>query len=269
MVSIVFCQILEKEGFIVNYDFISEMNRGNNAIVTIDMQENKVLAGNLLAHKMFGRPDKTFDFSKILGEYPDSTGFIQNVRMLLTGTDTAEVQDSFVLGENREKIPCDLTFDVPTADRSVIVLRACPIVDQNRFILETFIQSRKHPAFTLNVYENLKIVHGNDEFYRTFACTVESMAEKYDNQFISMLSEDSMEDDESQIFTALKEKPCGILDVKVQTARGESLYFYYDTEKLKLVEPDWNSNLFCMLVEKDTPLEQLEAEWNQPLKNFN
>ncbi len=261
--------MLEKEGFIVNYDFITEMNRGNNAIVTIDMTECKVVAGNILAHKMFGRPDKTFDSAKILGEFSNISDFIQNLRMLLTGTDTAEVKDSFVLGENREQISCDLMYDILTADRNIVVMRASPVVDQRRYILQTFIQSRKHPAFTLNVYENLKIVHGNDEFYRTFACTVQSMAEKYDNQFISMLSEDRMEDDESQIFNALKEKPCGILDVKIQTARGESLYFYYDTEKLKLIEPDWNSNLFCMLVEKDTPLEQLEAEWNQPLKKFN
>lgn len=250
----------------MNYEFISEMNRGDNAIVTIDLQAGKVLAGNIMAHKLFGRPDKTFDFSKILGDFNSSDTFVQNITNILGPGLTAEVKDTFILGEHKEKIPSDLIFDALTEDKNIVVMRACPIVDQKRFILETFIESRRHPAFTLNVYENLKIVHGNQQFYRTFACDQESMAEKYDNQFISMLSEDRMEDDENQIFTALKEKPCGILDVKIQTARGESLYFYYDTEKLKLVEPDWNSNLFCMLVEKDTPLELLEAEWTQPQK---
>lgn len=252
----------EKRSIIMNFEFINEMNRSGNAVVTIDMHTGKVVAGNKLAHEMFGRPDKTFEFDRLLGECKNSNEFMENMKNHLAEQVTAELKGTHVVDGSGEKIDSDLIFDFLTEDKSHVIIRVCPVTDQKKFLLDTFIESRKHPAFTLNVNDNLRIMRGNKAFYASFACTKESMLEKYDNQFVTMLSEERHKEDETLILEALSEKPFDILDVSIQTARGEKLNLYYNKEKLRLLDEDWNDNLFCMLVEKDTPLEKLEAEWN-------
>lgn len=246
------------------------MNKSKNAILTIELDKNILAAGNQLAQNYFGKGGDSFDFSLLLGDSPNASAYVHNLQEQLEGKFTAIVKDTTVKTNDGQELPCDLIFDYLTPDHSVIILRICPHWDQKGFILDKFINSRKHPAFTLDVHQDLRIIRGNKLFYSAFACTEESLLEKYDNQFASMLSEDTWEEDATQIHEALQGDSCGILEIRIQTARGENLYFYYNKEKLKLIQDDWNNNLFCMLVDESYTLEDLEAEWTQTVgRDYN
>lgn len=243
----------------MNFDLLHELKDSTNAIVAIEMASGTIVAGNKLARQFFCQEDGSFQMEKLMGDAESKAAFIGMIQEELKRKEDAKLEDAVVYGPSGEKISCDLTFGYLTRDQNHLYMRVRPTVDNRGIILENFIKTRKHPTFTLNLYDNLRVNLANEAFYKCFACTKESFLEKYDNQFLDLLSDAGRSEYEVLIFKSLIEEPTAILNVPVQTAMSRTLYLYYDMNRLSLVESDWNSNLFCMLVRKGETLDELGA----------
>lgn len=246
----------------MNFHLLSALKDSTNAIVALEISTASIVAGNRLAKVFFGQEDGSYKLDKLMGDAESKQAFIQEIRDKLATDSEASIEDTIVYGVNGEKIGCDLTFGYVTKEEHHIFVRVRPSNDNKALLLENFIRTRKRPTFTLNVYENFRINLANEEFYKSMACSKDTLLKYYDNQFLNLLDESSRDDYEATIFRALIENPTDILNVPVHTSFGRTLYFYYDMQKLSLVESDWNANLYCALVRKGETLEELNRIGN-------
>lgn len=230
-----------------------------NAILAVDLSTKKVVGENLLAHKYFIQKDGVSDFVRMLGPATNSYEFVRKIREALKHREKVQITGAHVMGKTGEKLECDMTFSFITPEQTHVFMKIKPKIDNKPYYLEKFIETRKRPAFTLNLHDDVKINYGNQAFFRSFACTKETMESKYDNLFGNLLGADSRSEDLEALRKAVKEGNSGILDeVSLQTARGERVWLYFNKNKLKQVESDCNNNLFCLLVGSETTLEELE-----------
>lgn len=234
-----------------------------NALMVVDIESRRVLMSNALGMEYFSRKDNLISLQSTLGIDTDVGELFQSVTEALEDNLQTSLDGTSVVLKDGEELDCNIVFTFATPEKKHLFMKVHPLVDNKPYYLEKFVESRRRPAFTLNVSENLTVNHGNPGFYKCFACNKTSMKLRYKNYFGNLLAEDMRQDYEAKIYEAIKEQPSGILDIPVQTALGEVLYFYFDTERLKQVESDSNRNLFCLLVSKD----DTEADLCNPFEN--
>lgn len=234
-----------------------------NAIMVVDVESRRVVMSNSLGIDYFSKRDNLISLQGTLGLDTDVNDLFQSVVEDLGDNLQSILEETTVVDKFGEEVECNIVFTFATPDQKLLFMKVHPIIDNKPYYLEKFIESRRRPAFTLNVNENLTVNHGNPDFYKCFACNKTSMKLRYKNYFGNLLSEDMRMDYEAKIHEAVKDKPSGILDIPVQTAMGEVLYFYFDTQRLKQVETDCLRNLFCLLVSK----EDTEADLCNPFES--
>lgn len=239
---------------------LSVLKHSSNAIVALDIKNGSVLAGNKMAREFFLNEGEQFNFSTMMGGEEEAKALLLNMMGLLEKGDTARLEDQTVYAHTGDEVPCDLLFGNIMQEKGMIFLRFRPVVDNKGFILQTFLDTRKYPAFTLNVYENLRVNLANEAFYKAFATNKEKLEADCQNQFLELLPETNRDDYENLIFKAFSEKTSGLLKVQTQNAWGKNMWLYYDMTRLTLVESDWNANLYCVMAEAGITEEDLSAE---------
>lgn len=237
--------------------------KGINAIMVVDISSRRVVMSNGLALEYFSQKDDVISLQKILGRNTDVTNFFSTITEELSDNLHAVKEAQTVQDKDEEDMLCNLVFTYATPAKQHVFMKIHPILDNKPYYLEKFIETRSRPAFTLNINEKLTVNHGNPKFYQCFACNKTSMKLRYKNSFGNLLADEFRKDYEDLIYEEVKKNPMGRLDIPVQTALGEVLWFYYDTTRLRQVESDPMNNLFCLLVSKDDSTEDL----NNPFDN--
>lgn len=238
-------------------DALENKSNGINAIMVVDIKARRVIMATDLALEYFGNRDNVISLQRTLGLESDIEKILATVVEELEDKQVSTLSDSLVVDKTGEEIECEIAFTFATPEKEQLFMKIHPILNNRPYYLEKFIESRKRPAFTLNLNENLTVNLGSPAFYKCFACNKTSMKLRYKNYFGNLLSVEMRQDYESIIHAAVQEQPFGKLDIPVQTAMGEVLYFYFDTRRLKQVEEDFNNNLFCLLVSKEDTDEDL------------
>ncbi|MFI3254203.1 MAG: hypothetical protein R3Y63_07660 [Eubacteriales bacterium] len=243
-------------------DALDTKHSAINALLIVELESRRVVMANTLALKYFAGQDDQISLQKTLGRDINLQDLFLSVQEDLSHNVVTLMEDSVVEGKTGDDLECDISFTYATPEKKHIFMKIHPIINNKPYYLENFIATRKRPAFALNIHENLTVTHGNPLFYKAFACNKTSMKLRYKNYFGNLLSEENRQDYEAQIFAALDQAPMGKLDIPVQTAFGETLYFYYDTLRLRQVEDDFRNNLFCLLVGKDDNNETLTTPFD-------
>lgn len=238
-------------------DALDTKHSAINAIMVVELSSRHVVMSNALALDYFAGRDDIISLQRMLGRDTDLVDLFQSVQDSLDVEYIAVVDDVVAEGKTGDDLDCRITFTYATPSKKFLFMKVHPVVNNRPYYLEKFIESRKRPCFTLSLKENLTVNYGNAQFYKAFACNKTSMKLRYKNYFGNLLSEEFRQDYEAMIFQAVKENPYGRLEIPVQTALGEALWFYYDSLRLRQVEEDFNNNLFCLLVRKDVSHEDL------------
>lgn len=238
-------------------DSLSTQHSGISAIMVVEIKTRRVVMSNTLGMQYFSGRDDIISIQKMFGRDTDMADLFQSVTDALDADQIAIVQDVTTEGRAGDEMECRITFTYATPSKKFFFMKVRPVVNNRPYYLEKFIESRKRPCFTLGLQENLTVRQGNPLFYKAFACNKTSMKLRYKNYFGNLLAEEFRQEYEAMIYEAVKGKPFGRLDIPVQTAQGEALWFYYDTTRLVQVEEDFNNNLFCLLVRKDDSQEDL------------
>lgn len=245
-------------------DALETKHSAINAILVVELDSLRVVMANTLALEYFARRDNNISLQRTLGADTNLKDLFQSVQDDL-GEKLETVMEDATLERNiGDELECDLTFTYASPEKKHVFLKIHPNFDNRPYYLEKFIESRPRPAFTLNLNANLSINHGNAKFFQAFACNKTSMKLRYKNYFGNLLAEEFRSEYEALIFGGVNRAPYGRLEIPVQTAQGESLWFYYDTLRLRKLEEDFHNNLFCLLVNKEDTHEDL----NNPFHNY-
>lgn len=232
-------------------DALETKHSAVNGIMVVEIANHSVVMANSLALQYFAGRNDVISLQKTLGRETNLDELFQSVEDDLGENLVTVMEDAVLEGKTGEELDCNISFTYANPDKKHFFVKVRPNIDNRPYFLGKFIESRKHPAFSLNLNANLTINHGNELFYRAFACNKTSMKLRYKNYFGNLLAEDLRQDYEGKIHAAVEESPMGKLEIPVQTAQGETLYFYYDSRRLRQVESDYRNNLFCLLVGKD------------------
>ncbi len=228
-----------------------------NGIMVVDLSAHRVVMANTLALDYFARRDDVISLQSLLGRNTKVKDLFESVKEDLANNPVTVMEEAVVQSKDGDELECDISFTYAQPDKKHVFMTIHPIVDNRPYYLEKFVDTRSRPAFVLNLDENLTVNHGNELFYKSFACNKTSMKLRYKNYFGNLLAEEMRQDYEGIIYDNVGKTPFGILDIPVQTAMGETLYFYFDTLRLRQVEENYRKNLFCMLVKQGEDQETL------------
>lgn len=250
----------------MNWNVLNELSTKHpaiNAILVVEIASKRVVMANSLALQYFSRRDDVINLQRTLGLETDLNDLFESVVEDLGENSSTVMESATVEGKTGEDLECDITFTYAQPDKTHLFVKIHPIIDNKPYYLEKFVETRKRPSFTLNLNANLTVNHGNAKFYECFACNKTSMKLRYKNYFGNLLAEEYRQEYEAQIYAAVAESPVGKIDIPVQTAQGVTLWFYYDSLRLRQVEDDSSNNLFCMLISDDDTEETLNSPFQQ------
>lgn len=228
-----------------------------NGIIVIDVETRRVVMANTLSLRYFGDETEEISVQRTLGRDKDIQALFQQVQEELEKNLVYVIENTTVTGIDGEELLCDISFTFANPGKKFLFMTIHPNVDNKPYYMKKFIDSRSRPAFLLNVEDKPVVNHGNAQFFKSFACNKTSMKLRYKNVFASLLAEDMRHDYEKIIMDSVRQAPYGKIDVPVQTAQGETLYFYYDSQRLHQVVEDYRQNLFCLLVKQDEEHDML------------
>lgn len=242
----------------MNLKMLEALENSINAILAIELKSEKVVSQNRQARELLSSKGQPIDLSVLFSSKAKKNTVLNTMYSALQHEDKFRMWDCELMGGDKEIVKSDIEFSFVTSAKTHVFLKVRPIVDNKAFYLEKFIETRKRPAFTLSRFGPLLVGLGNQSFYSSFACNKETIKTKYNSEFVRFLQQEGREETEAEIRSAIEHHSNGILNIPIQTARGESLLFYYDTKKLKQLEKEADSLMFCLLVSKDDTIEDLD-----------
>lgn len=241
----------------MNLKILEALENSLSCILAIELKTETVLSQNKRARELLSVNDKPIDLSHLFFSKVQKNNVLNSMYSALQHEDHYRIWETEVQSGDKKKVECDVEFSFVTDAKTHVFLKIRPIVDNKAFYLEHFIETRKRPAFTMCRTGNFIVGIGNDKFYRAFACDKESIKTKYNSEFFNFLNQEGRKATVERLRTAIEQNSHGILDIPIQTARGETLYFYYDTKKLRQVEKEAGTLLFCLLVSKTDTIDDL------------
>lgn len=241
----------------MNLEVLKVLEKSVNAIMAIEVATLQVISDNRVARELFSVKGNAINLSSLFFSKENASEIMEGVCEKLKEKPKHRIWDTEVMGSEREKIPCDVEFSYVNDDKTHMFLKVRPVLDNKTYYLEKFIETRKRPAFTMSPTGEFIVKLGNESFYKSFACNKETIRTRYQGQFVRFLNEDDRKVDEQKIRDAIAKKPNGILDIPIQTAYGDTMWLYYDTQKLKQLEKEIDSLMFCLLVKKTDTVEDL------------
>lgn len=236
---------------------LTALEHSTSAFLAIDLHSYKIVAQNKVATELFSSPKVPMNLGRLLGGRTSIGTFMKEMKEHLKEDDKYHLDNTTAANHKGEEFECDMEYGYITYDNKFVYLKVRPITDTKQYYLEKFVETRTRPAFTLDVKNNLKVTYGNDAFFRCFACDKVSIQLKYQSLFEKLLAEDGREDYVDLIKTSIQKESVAILDVPVKTARGDTLYVYFNKDKLKQVDPE-GKHLFCFLANSGDTLEDLD-----------
>ncbi len=236
---------------------LTALEHSTSAFLAIELKTLKIVSQNSVATNLFSSPSSPINLGRLLGGRTSPGKFIAELKENLATTDKFHIDDTTAVNYKGEEFECDIEYGYITYCNQYVYLKVRPVTDTKQYYLEKFIETRTRPAFTLDMKNNMKVTYGNDAFFRCFACDKVSIQLKYESLFERLLAEDGREDYVRDIKTAVAEKSVASLNVPVKTARGDTLYVYFNKEKLKQVDPE-GKHLFCFLATDGDTLEDLD-----------
>lgn len=234
-----------------------------NALLVVEIEQRRVILANSVALQYFSIRENEISLQKLLGRDMNLEELFQSVAEGLEETLEMVMENIEVENRDGEIYSSHISFTYATPMKNYLFVKIHPNFDNRPYYLEKFIETRSRPAFSLNTNENLTINHGNHKFFQAFACNKASMKLRYKNYFGNLLAEELRQEYEGMIFESLKTNPVAKLDIPVKTAQGETLFFYYDSLRLRQVEEDYKNNLFCLLVAENETQEDLSNPFDQ------
>lgn len=241
----------------MNLKMLEALENSINAIVAIELRSEKIVSENRRARELLSINGKPIDLVELFASTSKKNHIINTAYGVLMREDKYRIWDTEVQAADKQILKCDMEFTFVNDSKSHFFLKIRPVVDNKTFYLERFIETRKRPAFTLSRKDFL-VGLGNDSFYSSFACNRETIKTKYNSEFVRFLQQEGRMETEEEIRAAMAAHTHGILNIPIQTARGETLWFYYDQKKLKQVEVEVDSLMFCLLVDKMDTIEDLD-----------
>lgn len=241
----------------MNLEVLKVLEKSVSAILAIESDTLKTISENHRATELLSINAAPIRLSTLFFSKSKAEKIMAEVTAQLETQDKYRIWDTEVMSATREPLPCDMEFSYVNDSKTHFFLKIRPILDNKTYYLEKFIETRKRPAFTMNKHGEFIVGLGNDSFYKSFACNQETIRTRYKGEFIRFLQEEGRKEDEAKIRNAISEKSSGILDIPIQTAYGDTLWFYYDTQKLKQLEKEENTLMFCLLVNKTDTIEDL------------
>lgn len=241
----------------MNLEVLKVLEKSVNAIMAIEVPSLKVISDNRVARELFSVKSSPIDLSSLFFSAENAKEIMSGVYEKLKTTQKHRIWDTEVMDSDHERIPCDVEFSYVNDDKTHMFLKVRPVLDNKTYYLEKFIETRKRPAFTMSPTGEFIVKLGNESFYKSFACNKETIRTRYNGEFVRFLHEDNRKEEEQKIRDAIAEKPHGILDIPIQTAYGDTMWLYYDTKKLKQLEKEIDSLMFCLLVKKTDKVEDL------------
>ncbi len=242
----------------MNLAMLEALENSLSAIVAIELKSEKIVSENKKARELLSIKGKPIDLSELFFSKSKKNHLINAAYSALQREDKYRVWDTEVRGSAKDNVKCDIEFSFVNDAKTHFFLKIRPIVDNKSYYLEKFIETRRRPAFTMNRHGDFIVGLGNDSFYAAFACNKETIKTKYNGEFVRFLQEEGRKQTEAKIRNAIAKNSNGILDIPIQTARGDTLFFYYDTKKLKQVEVEVDNTMFCLLVSKTDTIEALD-----------
>lgn len=241
----------------MNLKMLEALENSLSAILAIELKSEKIISENKRARELLSENQKDIDLSVLFFTKVNKNNVFNSMYSSLQHEDKYRIWETEVQGAGQIKIECDVEFSFVTDAKTHVFLKIRPFVDHKSFYLENFIETRKRPAFTMNRVGEYIIGIGNEKFYRAFACNKESIVTKYNSEFKQFLNQEGRSETLEEIRETMSKNSHGIIDVPIQTARGETLYLFYDTKKLRQVEKEAGTLVFCLLVSKTDTVEEL------------
>lgn len=235
-----------------------------NPIFMIKTEQKQLIGGNEKANQLFSTEKNVFDLEKLFEE-SFSALLTEAISQLKEGQTVFTAEDLSLKNVHGEKMCVHLEFTYATNDGAGIILIMKIQEDRRPHYIEMLLKKNKHPAFMVEYGENLMIRQGNDAFYHAFICTEENIEEKYQNRFENFLPEDERDEYVSDIFQALSKLESGIVDIPIQTAHRDNLFFYFSKNILKNLLEEGEKCIFCLLVEQDEKIEDIEYPYDKPV----
>lgn len=242
----------------MNLKMLDALENCLSAILAIELKTERVVGDNKRARELLGINGKPIDLSVLFFNKASKNTILNGMYNALQHEDKYRIWDTKVKGVLKDDVECDIEFSFITDAKTHVFLKIRPIVDNKAFYLEKFIETRRRPAFTMNRTGEFLVGIGNDSFYSSFACNKDTIKTKYNNEFVRFLQQEGRKETEQQIRDSISLHSAAILDIPIQTARGETLFFYYDTKKLRQVEKEAGTLMFCLLLSKDDTIEALD-----------
>lgn len=241
----------------MNLEVLNVLEKSVNAIMAVELPSMKVISDNRVARELFSINKTQIRLSTLFFSLEKAMGIMSQAQEELKTKQKFRIWDTEVMGSDREKIPCDVEFSYVNDSKQHMFLKVRPVLDNKTYYLEKFIETRKRPAFTLSKTGPFIVNLGNEAFYKSFACNKETIHTRYKGEFVRFLHEEGRDDDEKKIRDAMAKSPNGIVDIPIQTAYGDTLWLYYDLQKLKQLEKEIDTLIFCLLVKKTDRVEDL------------
>lgn len=243
----------------MNLNVFKVLDKSVNAIMVVELPSLKVISENIRAKELVSINDAPIRMSTLFFSVRKAEALMTEVLQKLEYEENVRFWDTEVMGSDRNNMPCDISFSYVNDDKTHIFLKIRPILDNKTYYLEKFIDTRKRPAFTMNRTGEFLVGLGNESFYRAFACNKETIRTRYKSEFVRFLQAEGRKQTEAKIRNAISKSHHGIIDVPIQTAYGDTLFFYYDTKKLRQLEKKEEGNLmFCLLVNPTDTIEDLD-----------
>lgn len=241
----------------MNLTVFNILENSFNAILGVEVPSFKVISENRQARELLAIDGAPIRLSTLFFSNDKANARMKEVLKNLEVDDNVQIWDTEVMSRDREVMACDIEFSYVNSDKTHLFLKVRPILDNKTFYLEKFIETRKRPAFTLSKDGQFHVGLANEAFYKAMACNAVSIETRYKKEFTRFLQEEGRAETQQQILDAMDANSSGILDIPIQTAYGDVLWFYYDTKKLKQLEKETDSLMFCLLVDRSDTIADL------------
>lgn len=232
--------------------------KSENAIFLFEIATGKVEGGNLQANALFAKKPDEFDMLKILSPVDSIEGLLAEACEGLKATPHCIIYNKELFTVSEETVLCnmDFTYATDSMDRMLLIIRVKE--DKRPEYLKMLLKKSKRPTFLIDFGQNMVVRDANDVFYHSFACSADTIEAKYQSHFENFLGEENREEYILNISVALNQQEKGIVEVPLQTARGEVMYFYFSKVRITQFLPEGDTCIFCQLVNQKETLEDVE-----------
>lgn len=234
-----------------------------NPIFIIDTATGLPFAGNKIANDLFAEYTNKFDFFKIFNKEMS----IELFMIIENFTGEKVIEDCVLTTQRRDVLHCSLEFTYAKHTKEAILLLVKIKEDHRPHYLNVLLNHMKRPAFLLECVtkeETELVIHqANQLFYHAFACSEETIGEKYDNLFQKMISSEGRDQYIREILESIRGSGSGIIKVPIQTVDNQKLALYFSHSLIRPLLEKEDRRFICQLVQLNETVEEIECPFDR------